>query len=174
MFQSLQISRSLLILSKSHSACYWDLHNRKLKFSKCSIYPPKLKTPTAVQYPLSFCPPLPNPHPSPGTSPEPVLLLLPQLHVSLHHLQDVFCLIVRQARQVQLPPHLSWLRQLSEGAAPGEEGRGGAGGRGWDDPVGRGRGRGVWREREKGGRTWRAPLTLGPVNDKTDFRARAL
>lgn len=43
-------------------------------------------------------------------SPQPVLFLLPQLHVPLHHLQDVLRLVVRQGRQVQPPAHRSWLR----------------------------------------------------------------
>lgn len=42
-------------------------------------------------------------------SPQPVLFLLPQLHVPLHHLQDVLRLVVRQGRQVQPPAHCSWL-----------------------------------------------------------------
>lgn len=41
-------------------------------------------------------------------SPQPVLLLLSQLHVPLDHFQDVLRLVIRQARQVQLPAHLSW------------------------------------------------------------------
>lgn len=39
------------------------------------------------------------------TSPQPLLLLLSQLHVTLNHLQDVLRLVVRQARQVQLAAH---------------------------------------------------------------------
>lgn len=39
------------------------------------------------------------------SSPQPLLLLLPQLHVPLDHLQDVLGLVVRQAGQVQLPAH---------------------------------------------------------------------
>lgn len=43
-------------------------------------------------------------------SPQPLLLLLSQLHVPLDHFQDVLRLVVRQARQVQLPAHRSWPR----------------------------------------------------------------
>lgn len=43
-------------------------------------------------------------------SPQPLLLLLPQLHVPLDHFQDMFCLVICQARQVQLPAHGSWPR----------------------------------------------------------------
>lgn len=41
-------------------------------------------------------------------SPQPLLLLLSQLHVPLDHFQDVLGLIICQARQVQLPAHRSW------------------------------------------------------------------
>lgn len=40
-------------------------------------------------------------------SPQPVLFVLAQLHVSLHHPQDVLRLVVRQGRQVQPPAHCS-------------------------------------------------------------------
>lgn len=41
-------------------------------------------------------------------SPQPLLFLLSQLHVPLDDLQDVLRLVVRQARQVQLPAHRLW------------------------------------------------------------------
>lgn len=63
-------------------------------------------------------------------SPQPVVFLLPQLHVSLHHLQDVLGLVVRQGRQVQPPAHGSWPRHaellVRGGGGLGRQGRGGA------------------------------------------------
>lgn len=43
-------------------------------------------------------------------SPQPLLLFLPQLHVTLNHFQHMLCLVICQARQVQLASHRPWPR----------------------------------------------------------------
>lgn len=52
-------------------------------------------------------------------SPKPFFFFLPQVEVSLDHLEDMLGFIIRQAGQVQLPPHDS-MPNTDENTRPGK------------------------------------------------------